>query len=73
MGDAPPPTLRTMKGRLETIETAWMMAMQPSKRREIDQEFKDLAEEIKSKFGEEGSMVVNEVLAKHKGLSFSRA
>ena len=72
LDDTPPPTLKLMKGRLESIETAWTIATQPAKRKEINEEFKSLAEEIKRKFGEEGARAVNDVLAKHKELNFSR-
>ena len=72
LDDAPPPTLKLMKGRLEAVETAWTIATQPAKRKEINEEFKSLAEEIKRKFGEEGVRAVNEVVAKHKQLNFSR-
>ena len=72
LDDAPPPTLKLMKGRLESIETAWTIATQPAKRKEINEEFKSLAEEIKKRFGEEGTRAVDEVLKKHKELNFSR-
>lgn len=71
LDDAPTPTLRLMKGRLEAIETAWTIATQPAHRREINEEFKSLAEEIKRRFGDEGVKAVNEVVAKHKALNFS--
>lgn len=70
--DAPAPTLRLMKGRLEAIETAWTLASNSSKRKAIDQEFKNLAEEIKKRLGEDGVKAVNDVLAKHKALNFGR-
>jgi len=72
LDDAPPPTLKLMKGKLESIETAWTIATQPAQRKEINEEFKVLAEEIKKRFGEEGARAVNEVVAKHKALNFSR-
>ena len=71
LDDAPAPTLRIMKGRLESIETEWTIATLPAKRKEINEEFKALAEEIKRIFGEEGRRAVNEVVAKHKQLNFA--
>ena len=71
MDDAPAPTLKTMKGRLENIETAWTMAAHPDKRYEINEEFKALADDIKRRFGEEGARAVNDVLARHKALTFN--
>ena len=70
LDDAPTPTLKVMKGRLESIETAWTIATQPSKRKEINEEFKNLAEEIKRRFGEEGARAVDDVVKKHKELNF---
>ena len=72
LDDAPPPTLKVMKGRLEAVETAWSIATNPAKRKEINEEFKALAEEIKRSFGEEGKKAVDEVVAKHKALNFAR-
>jgi GTPase SAR1 family protein len=72
LDDAPPPTLKLLKGRLESIETAWTIETHAAKRKEINEEFKALSEEIKKKYGEEGVKAVNEVLAKHKSLNFSR-
>jgi hypothetical protein len=46
------------------------MASNPDERREINEEFKALAEEIKRGFGEDGTRVVNDVVAKHKALNF---
>jgi hypothetical protein len=70
LDDAPPPTLEVMKGRLETLETEWTIATRPSKRRQINEEFKGLASEIKRIFGEDGARAVDEVVAKHKQLHF---
>jgi hypothetical protein len=72
LDDAPAPTLRIMKGRLESIETAWSIAPHPDARREINEEFKALAEEIKRKFGEDGTRAVNDVVARHKALNFTK-
>jgi len=69
LDDAPPPSLMLMKGRLEAIETAWTIASQPAKRKEINEEFKTLAEEIKRTFGKDGAKAVDEVVARHKGLN----
>jgi hypothetical protein len=70
LDDAPAPTLKIMKGRLENIETAWTMAAHPAERRVINEEFKALADEIKRRFGDDGTRAVNEVVAKHKALAF---
>jgi len=72
LGDAPAPSLRIMKGRLETLETEWSLATEPKKRKELDEEFKVLADEIKRTFGEDGAKVVEQVLAKHRELHFAR-
>jgi hypothetical protein len=70
--DRPSPTLGLMKGKLEAIETAWNIAANSARRKEIDQEFKSLAEEIKGRYGDQGAKAVNEVLARHKALNFSK-
>jgi hypothetical protein len=72
LDDAPAPTLALMKGRLESIETAWNIASNSARRREINEEFKALAEEIKTRYGEDGARAVNEVVAKHQRLNFRR-
>jgi len=72
LDDAPAPTLEIMKGRLETLETEWTIATRPSKRKQINEEFKSLASEIKRIFGEDGARAVDEVVAKHKSLNFPR-
>jgi hypothetical protein len=72
LDDAPPPSLMLMKGRLEAIETSWTIATQPAKRREINEEFKALAEDIKKRFGKEGAKAVDEVVARHKELNYNR-
>ena len=54
--DAPPASLRVMKGRLETIETEWTLATEPKRRKELNEEFKTMADEIKKTFGEEGGV-----------------
>lgn len=69
--DAPPASLRVMKGRLETIETEWTLAMEPKRRKELNEEFKTMAEEIKRTFGEEGKKAVDQVIAKHRSLHYS--
>ncbi|TLX99932.1 MAG: hypothetical protein E6K95_08960 [Thaumarchaeota archaeon] len=48
--DAPPASLRVMKGRLETIETEWTLATEPKRRKELNEEFKMMADEIKKTF-----------------------
>lgn len=70
LDDAPAPTLKIMKGRLENIETAWTMAAHPAERRVINEEFNALADEIKRKSGDDGTRAVNEAVAKHKTLAF---
>ncbi len=72
LDDAPPQTLRLMKGKLESIEEAWSIATSQAKRKEINEEFKALAEEIKRSFGAEGAKAVNDVVARHKALNFSK-
>ncbi len=56
--DAPPASLRVMKGRLETIETEWTLATEPKRRKELNDEFKTMADEI------------DQVVAKHRGLHY---
>jgi citrate lyase gamma subunit len=69
LDDGPTLTLKMMKGRLESIEIAWSIASNAAKKREINEDFMALAEEIKRQFGEEGAKAVNEVVAKHKALN----
>jgi hypothetical protein len=70
--DQPPPSLRVMKGRLETIETEWTLATDPKRRKELNEEFKTMADEIKRTFGEDGRKVVDQVVAKHRGLHYGQ-
>lgn len=72
LGEAPPPDLELLKGRLETIETEWMLATNTRRRKELNEEFMAFAEDIKAAFGEQGKRVVDGVLARHKGLHFGR-
>ncbi len=60
LDQAPEPTLKVMKGMLETSEAAWMLATSPDSRKELNEKFKALAEEIKREHGQEG-----EVVARH--------
>jgi hypothetical protein len=71
LDEAPAPTLKIMKGRLESIETAWTIATHTGKRREINEEFKALAEDIKRRYGADGVAAVNDVVAKHKALNYA--
>ena len=68
--DEPPASLRVMKGRLETIETEWTLATDPKRRKELNDEFKAMADGIKKTFGEEGRKAVEQVVAKHRGLHY---
>ncbi len=72
LDQAPEPTLHEMKGRLESIHTAWIMAPSLAKRKQLNDEFKALAEEIKMKYGADGKKAVDYVLAKHLELKQSR-
>ncbi len=72
LDDPPPASLRVMKGRLETIETEWTLATDAKRRKELNEEFRTLAEEIRKNFGEEGKKAVDQVLAKHRNLHFSQ-
>ena len=67
------PTLGDLKGRLETIQSAWSLARTPVQRAEINQDFKQLAEEIKQKFGADGKKVVDYVVSKHMALQRPKA
>jgi hypothetical protein len=51
---APEPTVVDLKGRLETIQSAWILARTPEKRAKLNEDFKQLAEEIRQRYGEEG-------------------
>ncbi|MEM0075180.1 MAG: hypothetical protein QXR69_03615 [Conexivisphaerales archaeon] len=66
--EAPEPSLDEMKGRLEVIESEWILAADQERRRKLNAEFKALADEIKQRFGEEGKKVVDSVVAKHMAL-----
>lgn len=72
LDQAPEPTLKVMKGRLETLERAWMLATSPDSRKELNEKFKTLAEEIKRKYGQEGKMVVDQVVARHMSIQRPR-
>ncbi len=65
LDQAPEPTLSEMKGRLETLEGAWMLAYTPDAKSNLNEKFKALAEEIKQKYGADGKRVVDQVIAKH--------
>ena len=69
----PEPSLRDLKGRLETIESAWWLATTPSQRAQSNEDFKQLADEIKKKFGEQGKKVVEALVAKHIDLQRPRS
>lgn len=73
LDDTPEPTLRELKGRLETIQTEWALATTPAARAGINEEFKRLAESIRQKFGAEGKRVVDEVVAKNMALRRPRS
>ncbi len=73
LDSAPEPSLREMKGRLETIQSAWTLASTSARRAEINEDFKRLAEQIKQKFGAEGKKVVDAVVAKQMALQHPRA
>jgi len=68
LDQAPEPTLKELKGRLETLEGAWMLAPTLDSRNSLNEKFKALADEIKEKYGPEGKKVVDQVLAKHREL-----
>ena len=68
LDQTPEPTLQEMRGKLETIKSAWIMATKLDKRKALNEEFKALAEEIKMKYGAEGKKAVDYALAKHMEL-----
>jgi hypothetical protein len=72
LDQAPEPTLQEMKGRLETIEGAWLLASSPGWRKDLNEKFKALAEEITQKYGAEGKKVVDQVVARHKQMQWPR-
>jgi len=72
LDQAPEPTLQELRGRLETLQGAWMLAATPVRRKELNEKFKALAEEIKQKYGAEGKKVVDQVVAKHMQLQRTR-
>lgn len=72
LDEPPAPTLRLMKGKLESIEDAWSIATNQATRKAINEEFKALAEQIKTKYGDDGVRAVNEVIARHKAVNFSK-
>jgi len=57
-----------MKGMLETIQAAYLIEFNPAKRRELNEEFKALAAEMVSRFGNEGKSAVESVTRKHQRL-----
>jgi len=68
LGEAPLPDLDLLRGRLERIETEWMLATSTEKRKKLNEEFMAFASEIKAAFGDQGKKVVDDVLARHKEL-----
>ena len=72
LDQAPEPTLQEMKGKLETIHSAWIMATKLEKRKSLNEEFKALAEEIKLRYGADGKRAVDYVVAKQMELKRAR-
>ena len=68
----PEPSLEDLKGRLETIQSAWMLARTTEMRAKLNEDFKRLAEEITRKHGAEGKKAVDFVVAKHMRLQHPR-
>lgn len=66
--DRPEASLEQLAGRLETLESEWAIAATKERRREIDSEFKVLADQIREKFGASGERVLESFLARHKRL-----
>ena len=72
LDQSPEPTLSEMKGRLENLEGAWNLAASPDTRRELNEKFKALADEIRQKFGQDGKKAVDQVVARHMQLQRAR-
>jgi chaperonin cofactor prefoldin len=61
-------SLEQLAGRLETLESDWAIAATKERRKEIDNEFEALAEQIKEKYGAKGERVLDYFLARHRRL-----
>ncbi len=68
LDQAPESTLKELKGRLETLQSAWIIAMSLERRRQLNEQFKALAGQIEQKYGPEGKKVVDYVVAKQMAL-----
>jgi chaperonin cofactor prefoldin len=61
-------SLEQLGGKLETLESEWAIAATKERRKEIDNEFEALAEQIKENFGAKGERMVDYFLARHRRL-----
>jgi hypothetical protein len=68
LDQAPEPTLQQLKGRLETIQASWIIAMNLERRKQLNEQFKKLAEQIMQRYGAEGKKAVDYVVAKQMQL-----
>ncbi len=68
LDQAPEPTLKELKGRLETIQSSWIISMSLERRNQLNEQFKALAEQIKQKYGADGKKAVDFVVAKQMAL-----
>jgi hypothetical protein len=64
----PEVSLEQFAGKLETLESEWAIAVTKERRKEIDDEFEALAEQIKGKFGAKGERVLDYFMARHRRL-----
>jgi len=65
-------SLRNLKGRLEAIQSAWMLARTTETRSELNDDFKRLVGEITREHGAEGEKAVLAVVAKPMQLQHPR-
>ncbi len=72
LDQAPESTLQELKGRLETIQSAWIIAMSRERRKQLNEQFMTLAEQIKQRYGADGTKVVDYVVAKQMALKRTR-
>jgi hypothetical protein len=72
LDQAPERTLRELKGRLETIYSAWVIETNLERRKQLNERFKSIAEEMNRKFGAEGKKAVDYIVAKQMHLSHAQ-
>ncbi|MDG6901069.1 MAG: hypothetical protein JRM80_03830 [Nitrososphaerota archaeon] len=66
LDDMPEQSLRQLVGRLETLQSEWAIATTRARRKEVDDQFRALASQVRERFGDAGQRAVNALLARHQ-------